>query len=335
MITPTNKTSNFPFVGSMSQTQTKGSRLASILMLTLFTLGYSAKHAILIGVGEYPFGQVLGAPPRDVALMRETLESKKFAVRAALNPNAGEMTSFFDEWLASINDGDECVFFYSGHGAQVGSTRYISGNDQKLVDGKYQGMVPLIDFQHKLQIKNPAGTKVFILDSCASQPRNDNGSLKVVERSRILNGEHREQLRNTYFFGAKTGSMSGMNGQSKIGYISEACALVIQESHHHLNLQTFEKNTRVALGQHGWEGGCYDAKILELRVEWCIGPNESLPAETEALLRGQFGKDVESRISELSETDTSGSFFRFPEGQQKSKSSPKIEVTDKLQGELL
>jgi len=280
------------------------------LTLTLFTLAHSTKHAIFFGIGEYHFrseGSGLVGPPNDVALMQNTLKQKGFTVRAFINPTADEMVSHFDKWLESIENGDEIVFFFSGHGGQSGSTRYLTGSDQKLVKGKYQGMQPLIDFQFKLQTKNSDGVKVFITDCCAGPMINKDGTVKVYEGNvgffpnKILNEVRRSMLRNTYLFGAKSGCPAALQQRENkihVGYITGACAKVIQAAGH-VNLQTFEKNVREVLTQTpNWRIDV-DGPIREMK-EQLKAMGCELDKETEDILRADNKKDIASRLSESS-----------------------------------
>jgi len=279
------------------------------LTLTLFTLAHSTRHAILFGVGKYPFriGSDLAGPSNDVALMKKTLALKGFTVRDFINPTADEMVAHFDKWLGTIENGDECVFFFSGHGGQSGSTRYLTGTDQTLVEGKYQGMQPLINFQHKLQTKNPDGVKVFITDSCAGPMINKDGSVKVYEGNsgllpnRILYGALRNGLRNTYLFGAKSGCPAALQvrkSKVNVGYITGACARVIQDSGH-VNLRTFEKDVRDVLTQTpNWRSDV-EGPIRQMK-EQLRAMGFEMDKETEDLLRADNKKDIASRLSESS-----------------------------------
>ncbi len=156
-------------------------RLGTTLLLILLALpAWAARHALLIGNWDYDENglfQPLRQPKNDLAAMQKLLKEKGrgFRITVIKNARRSELMRRFNRFLESLHKGDTVLFYYSGHGAQIGNSDYLIPvgapfySIAEVID-RDQGAVSLNIMVERIQEKiGDGGVQVALLDAC----RND------------------------------------------------------------------------------------------------------------------------------------------------------------------
>ena len=151
--------------------------LALLLALALPS-SYAARLALVIGNDQYQAVEKLKNAKNDANLMAGVLKRAGFEVTQANDLARERLWSTIDSFKARIGKGDEVVFYFAGHGVQIGSTQLLLPTDIKaLNEGQVQrDGVPLVDIQDALK---DARVAVLIRDACRNHPFPKQGTRSV------------------------------------------------------------------------------------------------------------------------------------------------------------
>lgn len=140
--------------------------------------------ALVIGNGRYP-EIPLNNPEHDARLVVQTLRSLGFEVGEYLNLNARDFKRVLREFARRMDDDQVAsVFYYAGHGVQIGGRNYLLPVDIALRD-EAEVRDEAIDLHEALlahvdRVRPRA--RIFIIDACRNDPFAARG------RSRNANG---------------------------------------------------------------------------------------------------------------------------------------------------
>jgi type VI secretion system VasD/TssJ family lipoprotein len=128
--------------------------------------------ALVIGNGRYP-EIPLNNPEHDARLIAQTLRSLGFEVGEHLNLGAREFKRVLREFARQMDDDQVAsVFYYAGHGVQIGGRNYLLPVDIALRD-EAEVRDEAIDLQEALlahvdRVRPRA--RIFIIDACRNDP---------------------------------------------------------------------------------------------------------------------------------------------------------------------
>ena len=128
--------------------------------------------ALVIGNGRYPENP-LNNPEHDARLVAQTLRSLDFEVGEHLNLTARDFKRVLREFARQIDDDQVAsVFYYAGHGVQIGGRNYLLPVDISLRD-QAEVRDEAIDLQEALlahvdRVRPRA--RIFIIDACRNNP---------------------------------------------------------------------------------------------------------------------------------------------------------------------
>ena len=152
--------------------------LGMSLALLAATTYAADRLALVIGNDAYKNVDALRNARNDAKLMATTLREAKFDVTAVENLDRTRLWAEIDRFKNRIKKGDEVVFYFAGHGVQIGSNQLLlpiditAQNDRQVErDG-----VPLIDIQEALK---DARTAVFVIDACRENPFPKQGTRSI------------------------------------------------------------------------------------------------------------------------------------------------------------
>ena len=128
------------------------------------------RTALVIGNGSYAVGP-LKNPVNDATDIAATLKRLGFDVIMKKNASMQDMENAIRDFGSRLKRGGEGLFFYAGHGVQIGGKNYlipIGAKIDKETDAKYQA----IDAEMVLDEMANAGNSVniMILDACRDNP---------------------------------------------------------------------------------------------------------------------------------------------------------------------
>ncbi len=141
----------------------------ALVSLLLALPAHAARLALVIGNDAYNQVAALKNARNDARLVAGVLRKAGFEVSEASNLNRTALWSTLDRFKGRINKGDEVVFYFAGHGVQVGANQLLlptdisADNDSQVQrDG-----VPLIDVQDALK---DARLAMLLIDACRDNP---------------------------------------------------------------------------------------------------------------------------------------------------------------------
>ena len=88
--------------------------------------------ALVIGNGAYQNALHLPNPPNDAKAVAEALRGLDFEVIEAVDLDQPDMLARLDEFSAKLEGADTGLFYYAGHGLQVGGENYLVPIDARL-----------------------------------------------------------------------------------------------------------------------------------------------------------------------------------------------------------
>ncbi len=145
----------------------------------------TAEHrvALIIGNGAYRNAAPLANPPHDAELIAETLSQMGFSLVGGaplIDADRPTMEQAIREFGRQLQGGAVGLFYYSGHGIQVGGANYlipVTADVARDVDVKYE----LIDVGLVLDEMGHAGNRlnIVILDACRNNPFGKRGMRSV------------------------------------------------------------------------------------------------------------------------------------------------------------
>jgi hypothetical protein len=159
--------------------------LLSLLVLPALAVGKAGKLArekptggpterriaLVIGNGAYVKTKSLANPANDAADMAQALKDLGFDVSWGVNQNKRQMESLIRAFGAKLASGGVGLFYYAGHGIQVGGSNYLVPVDAEIPEEdevKYQGVALDLVLTKMAAAKNDLN--IVILDACRNNP---------------------------------------------------------------------------------------------------------------------------------------------------------------------
>ncbi len=126
--------------------------------------------ALVIGNSDYVNVPTLPNAANDAADMAARLTEMGFAVHSGENLNQAQTLALVEEFGKSLHPQDVALFFYSGHGVQIGTENYIIPVDADATDEPtlITASVKLQAFLRTMELR--ADRRIVILDACRNNP---------------------------------------------------------------------------------------------------------------------------------------------------------------------
>ena len=144
------------------------------------------RSALVIGNGDYRIGPLRG-PTHDARNMADALRQSGFSVEECVDCDKREMETAIRDFGTRINRGGVGLFYYAGHGMEVGGVNYlipIRASIQAEDEIPYEA----VDVGRVLSKMESASNRVniLILDACRSNPysrsfRSSTAGLKAMD----------------------------------------------------------------------------------------------------------------------------------------------------------
>jgi uncharacterized caspase-like protein/lipoprotein NlpI len=165
-----------------------GLALATLLLLGGWASGEAkAEPRVALVIGNSSYGGDLGElpnPANDARLMAKTLKGIGFQVIEAEDADQARMKRAIQEFgarLAESGGGATGLFFYAGHGLQVGGTNYLIPVHARIErEGDADLEAIAVDLVMKQMAFADAAVNIVILDACRNNPLSR--SLRAVTR---------------------------------------------------------------------------------------------------------------------------------------------------------
>lgn len=147
--------------------------LRLLLVLTLVLAAPRAeagKVALVIGNTAYVHANPLPNAARDAEGMAARLTELGFAVYSGIDLSQGETLALLDEFSRALQPHDLALFFYAGHGAQVGTENYLIPVEAGPTDelSLTEASVKLQTILRTMELR--ADRRIVFLDACRNNP---------------------------------------------------------------------------------------------------------------------------------------------------------------------
>ena len=161
-----------------------------MLLLLVSPAAAQTRHALVIGIDDYTYVTPLQKARNDARAVSAVLEASGFSTRLLLDPDRRALLSAFASFTETLRPGDEAMFYFAGHGVEVGGRNILLAADipaltpseAVLLDS--EGL-PVDRILTELQQRG-ARASVLIIDACRNNPFPDDGLGRSLGATRGL-----------------------------------------------------------------------------------------------------------------------------------------------------
>jgi uncharacterized caspase-like protein len=145
-------------------------RILLVILLLLPSFAWASKVALVIGNGNYLYSGPLPNAPNDATDMASALSAMGFTVYGGTDLTHAETLAAVDDFSAALTPDTLALFFYAGHGAQIGAENVVipvdaaGGTAQELMGSS----IRLATILRTMELR--ADRRVVILDACRNNP---------------------------------------------------------------------------------------------------------------------------------------------------------------------
>ena len=145
-------------------------RLLTLLLILIAPMAHAGKVALVIGNSAYRNAGTLPNAATDAADMAQRLAGLDFAVYGGIDLDRKATLEAVDTFSRALKPEDLALFFYAGHGAQIGTENYIipidaTASDEVTLTG---ASVRLNVVLRTMELR--ADRRIVILDACRNNP---------------------------------------------------------------------------------------------------------------------------------------------------------------------
>jgi uncharacterized caspase-like protein len=141
--------------------------------------------ALVIGNSAYVNAPALANPLNDAQAMTAALKGAGFDVVEATDASKAKFDAALRSFSEKLSKADVALFFYAGHGLQVGAQNYLVPVDAKLENERdLEFEAVKLDFvQRQMEIDRDGKTTIVMLDACRDNPLSRNLARSMGTRS--------------------------------------------------------------------------------------------------------------------------------------------------------
>ncbi|MFL4470166.1 caspase domain-containing protein [Tateyamaria armeniaca] len=150
------------------------------LLVGIPHFAWAERVALLIGNSAYSVPDMeLRNPVNDVEALGSALRALSFTVIEIKDANSPKMQTALQDFQRAATGAEMAVFFYAGHGVQIGGENYLVGVD--FSGGELGAMrrtsLSMSDVRDTMTVAAPA-IGIVILDACRNNPFTSNGLVR-------------------------------------------------------------------------------------------------------------------------------------------------------------
>lgn len=141
--------------------------------------------ALVVGNGAYAHTTVLSNPANDASDIAAALEKSGFTVVKAIDVGRRDFDGALRRFTELLSGADVALFYYAGHGLQVGLQNYLVPVDAQLArerDLEFEA-VSLAFVLRQMEIDREGKTTIVMLDACRDNPLARNLARSMGTRS--------------------------------------------------------------------------------------------------------------------------------------------------------
>jgi Flp pilus assembly protein TadD len=157
------------------------SSYASLLSAQTTVPGTTRRRvALLVGNSRYSFGQPLKNALNDAEDMAAALKNCGFEVTSKSDLSRESFNRLSEGFVSSLNEGDIALFFYAGHGIQIGGANYLIPVDFNPARGEQmvsRDCIDISDLQARIE-KTRVFLNILVIDACRNNPFHPDARVK-------------------------------------------------------------------------------------------------------------------------------------------------------------
>jgi uncharacterized caspase-like protein len=144
--------------------------LAAVLLVQVLPASAQKRMALVVGNGAYQNAAPLPNPANDARAVAEKLAGLGFDVHTAIDATQPALLEALAGFTAALDGAEAALFYYSGHGLQLGEENYLLPVDIKVANelSVRYGAVGITDILS--DIERRAAVSLVILDACRDNP---------------------------------------------------------------------------------------------------------------------------------------------------------------------
>lgn len=135
------------------------------------------KRALLIGISDYKNIRPLDNPKNDVSFLAQKLKSVGYETTIASKGDETTRSALidtFESFIKSIDQDDEVIVFYAGHGIEVGENLIVPSDSPPFhkigsKESLPKHLLGFRDFMVQIEDRSPA-VHIWIIDACRENP---------------------------------------------------------------------------------------------------------------------------------------------------------------------
>ena len=149
---------------------------------------FAMRRALLIGNDSYKYADVLKNAREDARAMAAELKSFGYEVTLRLDQNQKEMQATLRDFRENIKEGDEVLFYFSGHAVEIDGKNYLTPidtigmNQNQLADDSIDLKTAVLDPFSRRKVK----LTLALIDACRDNPFLKSSSTRSAMGSRGL-----------------------------------------------------------------------------------------------------------------------------------------------------
>lgn len=157
----------------------------AVLLLTALPAAAQKRVALVIGNSAYTHSTPLTNPANDAADMAEILKTAGFTTILGLDVDKRGFDMKVREFARALEQADDGVLFYAGHGLQVGGQNFLIPVDAKLESERDLDFETVrLDFiLRQMELGRESKTNIVFLDACRDNPLSRNLARSMGTRS--------------------------------------------------------------------------------------------------------------------------------------------------------
>jgi hypothetical protein len=144
--------------------------VGAVPALAQFGSEFGERYALVIGNSNYAHVEDLTNTARDAEAMAEALEALRFTVFKGIDLTAAEFERLVEDFDAAATDADTVVFYYAGHGFQLGGLNHLAPVDAVLRDRARIGAETFVLDDIVARIHRRQRQTIVFLDACRNNP---------------------------------------------------------------------------------------------------------------------------------------------------------------------
>jgi hypothetical protein len=157
--------------------------LASMVLSEISSVQAARRVALVIGNSDYKSAPRLENPKNDATDLAAVLEGLGFQVTKGLDLDKIGMERTIREFAEALPGANAALFFYAGHGLQVGGQNYLVPTDARLATAAALDFELIrLDLIHRT-MEREVSTNILFLDACRDNPLSRNLARALGTRS--------------------------------------------------------------------------------------------------------------------------------------------------------